>query len=461
MTSESWRSSIATLAKAMEALQISRSLPEDLAGSDLPEDWEAIDGVLGEVVERLKGELPYGAACYAGQMLKPPAIIAQLAYHLAMTINPNNHALDGGLASSEMEKEAIVELSAMVGWHASQESRTLGHLTGGGTMANLEALWVAGKERPGRTILASSQAHYTHQRIASVLQLPCEPIPVDSIGRMDLEALQQRLQRGDVGTVVATLGTTGLGAVDPLDQIADWKLQFDFRLHVDAAYGGYFKLIEEELPEATRRAFQALSRADSVVIDPHKHGLQPYGCGSVLFQDARVGKYYQHDSPYTYFSSDALHLGEISLECSRPGAAAVALWATLKQFPLQPGGLMAQQLRRCRQAAVELRQRLAGSGDWWAPWSPMLDIVVWAPREKTVSESSLRARQIFKESACHGLHVALLEVPKAILEQLDCPMEIDQERLTCLRSVLMKPAHQAAIPWIDTMLRRAWQSTAR
>ncbi|MFM8408452.1 MAG: pyridoxal phosphate-dependent decarboxylase family protein [Pirellulaceae bacterium] len=459
MTSESWRSSIAALAKAMEALQVSRSLPEGLPGPDVPEDREAIDGVLGEVVERLKGELPYGDACYAGQMLKPPAVIAQLAYQLAMTINPNNHALDGGLASSQMEKEAIVELSAMVGWHASQESRTLGHLTGGGTMANLEALWVAGKERPGKTILASSQAHYTHQRIASVLQLPCELVPVDGLGRIDLIALQERLRRGDVGTVVATMGTTGLGAVDPLDKIADWKQQFGFRLHVDAAYGGYFKLIEEELPQATRKAFHAMALADSVVIDPHKHGLQPYGCGSVLFQDARVGQYYQHDSPYTYFSSDALHLGEISLECSRPGAAAVALWATLKQFPLQPGGLMAERLGQCRRAAVELHQRLAASSDWWAPWSPMLDIVVWAPKEKSISESSLRSRRVFIESARRGLHVALLEVPKGILEQLACPMEIDQDRLTCLRSVLMKPTHLAAVPWIDATLQQASQAT--
>lgn len=461
MTSESWRLSIAALAKAMEALEVSRPRPDGLPASDTSEDWKTIDGVLGEVVDRLKGELPYGDPFYAGQMLKPPATIAQLAYHLAMTINPNNHALDGGLASSQMEKEAIQELAGMIGWHTSSGDRTLGHLTGGGTMANLEALWVAGKERPGQIILASSQAHYTHQRIASVLQLPCELVSVDAVGRIDVAALQERLRRGDVGTVVATLGTTGLGAVDPLEQIAELKKQFDFRLHVDAAYGGYFKLLEEELPDATRKAFQAISQADSVVIDPHKHGLQPYGCGSVLFQDARVGRHYRHDSPYTYFSSDALHLGEISLECSRPGAAAVALWATLKQFPLQPGGLMAEQLGKCRQAAVELHQRLTATSDWWAPWSPMLDIVVWAPREKSVSESSFRSRRIFEESARRGLHVALLEVPLGILKQIDCPMEIDRDRLTCLRSVLMKPTHLAAVASIAATLQQAWQATVR
>ena len=55
------------------------------------------------------------------------------------------------------------------------------------------------------------------------------------------------------------------------------------------------------------------------MVDPHKHGLQPYGCGAVLFADPAVGRFYSHDSPYTYFTSDELHLGEISLECSRAG----------------------------------------------------------------------------------------------------------------------------------------------
>ena len=70
-----------------------------------------------------------------------------------------------------------------------------------------------------------------------------------------------------------------------------------------------------------------------MVVDPHKHGLQPYGCGAVLFRDPGVGRFYLHDSPYTYFTSDELHLGEISLECSRPGAAAAALWLTFRLLP--------------------------------------------------------------------------------------------------------------------------------
>src|SRR3989475_3832713 len=168
-----------------------------------------------------------------------------------------------------MEKEAVAALARMIGWHTH-----LGHLCSGGTMANLEALWVAGQLHPGKTVLASTQAHYTHQRIAGVLGIAFETVPCDRGGRMDVQALERRLAAGGVGTVVATLGTTATGAVDPLDTMFDLSRRYDVRIHADAAYGGYFLLVED-LPAETRRAFERIAEAASVVIDPHKHGLQP------------------------------------------------------------------------------------------------------------------------------------------------------------------------------------------
>src|SRR5260370_36784137 len=99
-------------------------------------------------------------------MLKPPHPVARLAYALAMWINPNNHALDGGRAKSAMEKEAVAEIAAMFGW-----KNFLGHLCAGGTMANLEAFWVAGQVEPGKQSLACAQAHYSHQHIRRVPQV--------------------------------------------------------------------------------------------------------------------------------------------------------------------------------------------------------------------------------------------------------------------------------------------------
>ena len=126
------------------------------------------------------------------------------------------------------------------------------------------------------------------------------------------------LQRGDIGTVVATFGTTGAGVVDPLPQILDLQSRYDFRVHVDAAYGGYFTLVDNLAADA-EVSFRCLDKVDSIVVDPHKHGLQPYGCGCILFQDPSVGRFYKHDSPYTYFSSDDLHLERSAWNARVPG----------------------------------------------------------------------------------------------------------------------------------------------
>ncbi len=312
------KESLDVLRRAVEKLDAGfASLPASSAQST---DMGRIAEVLAATAERLQDNYPYFHPLYAGQMLKPPHPVARLAYALAQWINPNNHAIDGGRASSAMEKEAVSALARMFDWSAH-----LGHLTSGGTMANLEALWVAGQLAPGKTLLASEQAHYTHKRVSGVLQLNFEAIPCDARARMDTGALKKRLAQGDVGTVVTTMGTTATGSVDALEEILELRETYGFRVHCDAAYGGYFGLAGN-LAEKTRRAFDHLRDVDSIVVDPHKHGLQPYGCGCVLFRDPEVGHLYKHDSPYTYFTSKELHLGEISLECSRPGAAAVALW---------------------------------------------------------------------------------------------------------------------------------------
>ena len=403
--------------------------------------------VLADVARRLGNNFPYFHPLYAGQMLKPPHPLARAAYALAMNINPNNHARDGGRASSEMEIEAVRQIASMFGW-----TEFLGHLTSGGTFANLEALWMSGKINPKLRIVGSEQAHYTQQRISAVLCLDYTPIAAKGNGRMDLEALETELRKGDVGTVVVTLGTTSIGAVDPLDKIVALRQRYGFRLHVDAAYGGYFKLISESLDGPARSAYAAIGEADSIVIDPHKHGLQPYGCGCVLFRDPGVGRFYKHDSPYTYFTSNQLHLGEISLECSRAGAAAVALWATQQLLPLVPEGEFARGLAQGRAAALEFDRRIRADSRFepFAAGSPELDIVVWKLKAATAEQSSRLAQQVFDACAEQDLHLALVQLPLTWFAHFSSGAN-QNAQVTCLRSVLMKPEHQA---WLDQIWQR-------
>ena len=439
------RESLEILARALDKLDagfahlpgISHSVP----------GAERMEEVLLALAEKLQDNYPYFHPLYAGQMLKPPHPVARLAYSLAMYINPNNHALDGGRATSALEKEALAEIAAMFGW-----KEFLGHLCGGGTMANLEALWVAGQIYPGKKILASEQAHYTHGRISGVLQLPFEKVATDARGRMDVNVLAERVARGDVGTVVTTLGTTATGSLDPLPEILELRKKFAFRVHVDAAYGGYF-VLASNLAENAAKSFARIGEADSIVIDPHKHGLQPYGCGCVLFRDPGVGKLYKHDSPYTYFSSTELHLGEISLECSRPGAAAAALWATQKLLPLERDGEFAKGLQRGREAALQFFLAIESSGKFDAAFAPELDILVFVPNGDSIEEISAKSRRIFEATAREGLHLATAELPVKFWPSLK--PESGRATVTCLRSVLMKPEHLEWVQRIVELLKDA------
>jgi glutamate/tyrosine decarboxylase-like PLP-dependent enzyme len=407
------RGDVDRLRRRAEAL-----LPLGTLAAEEASTAEAERDALAELAARLADNYPFHLPRYAGQMLKPPHPVAWAAYATAMLLNPNNHALDGGPATGQLERECVDRLAAMLGVPEPH----LGHLTSSGTIANLEALWVARELRPGEAVVSGENAHYTHERIGAVLGLAHETLPQDELGRLNLDALGARLGAGGVGTVVATLGTTSLGALDDLDAIAALCAEHEARLHVDAAYGGFFAAVEP---------FPALAHADSVVVDPHKLGLQPYGCGCVLFADPGVGRLYAHDSPYTYFTSGDLHLGEISLECSRAGAAAAALWATLRAVPL------GERLAASREAAL----RVASDGRYEVVVPPQLDIVCPLARRERASEVTVATERAFDSLAADGWHLAKLRVDTAWLRRRHAWIEADADTVTVLRSCLMKPEH--------------------
>ena len=119
---------------------------------------------------------------------------------------------------------------------------------------------------------------------------------------------------------------------------------------------------------------------------------------------------------YTYFTSKELHLGEISLECSRAGAAAVALWATQRLLPLVPGGEFARGLERGGERRWSWTAGCAAMGDFEAPsGSPSgtgRSWTLWCGRfGADSSEASERAQKVFDACARRGLHLALVQLP--------------------------------------------------
>ncbi len=436
---------------------------------------EQFGAAFEEFTGRLADNYPFFHPRYAGQMLKPPHPAAVAGYLAAMLINPNNHALDGGPATARMEREVTAQLAAMFGFGTH-----LGHLTTSGTIANLEALFVARELHPGRGIAFSADAHYTHSRMCGLLGIEGHPVAVDRHGRMDLGALDELLRTGRVGTVVMTAGTTGLGAIDPIHEALGVCQRHGARIHVDAAYGGFFAILanaEAAQEHSAEHAHQqtaggaqelrtgglpaapwrAIAACDSVVVDPHKHGLQPYGCGAVLFRDPGVARFYLHDSPYTYFTSADLHLGEISLECSRAGAAAAALWLTFRLLPPTPDGL-GQVLAAGRRAALAWSALIEESAVLELYQQPELDIVSYFPVTEPAALSRIdQASERILQAGMTGpdpVFVSTLRADAGAFLARHGTVRADAAGARILRSVLMKPEAETYLPHLHERLEQ-------
>ncbi|HLH47003.1 MAG TPA: aminotransferase class V-fold PLP-dependent enzyme, partial [Acidimicrobiales bacterium] len=323
-------------------------------------------------------------------------------------------------------------------------------------------------------LVHGANAHYTHGRMAQVLGVTATAVPAGADGRIDLNAVEDECRRGDVGTVVLTAGSTGVGAVDDVAGAVDLRDRYGVRVHVDAAYGGFFTLLAggdpadagpatvpgtgaagapgvAALDASTAAALRAIAACDSVVVDPHKHGLQPYGCGAVLFADPSVGTLYRHDSPYTYFTSDELHLGEISLECSRAGAAAAALWLTLQVLPLQPDAGLGPILAAGRRAALDWAKRLRHSEVLRLHVDPELDIVTYFPTRSDPAAISAATRSALASGIADAddpVWLSTLAVEPDAFAAAHPDLPAADGPVTILRSVLMKPEHEAAIDWL-------------
>jgi glutamate/tyrosine decarboxylase-like PLP-dependent enzyme len=243
-----------------------------------------------------------------------------------------------------------------------------------------------GDPLPPSVILVAATAHYSWEKIARALGVGSRQllfIPVDDHFRMDPDALWEEIQRLTARDVpilacVSVCGTTEESAIDRLDRVVEVRerarreLGVTFHLHSDACYGGYAASVtwnadggrrtreeihaslelspgeesieEEGWPSADwLAAMEALSRADSVTIDPHKLGYVPYPAGAILFRDRRARELVAVDPPYLLptqgmTSAEDLFLGRFVFEGSKPGAAAAAVWLSHRVLPLDERG---------------------------------------------------------------------------------------------------------------------------
>ncbi|MEV4744119.1 pyridoxal-dependent decarboxylase [Streptomyces sp. NPDC049555] len=248
-----------------------------------------------------------------------------------------------------------------------------GLFVSGGSTANLTCLAVArdhrldGRPQPDARLYCSSQAHPSVAQAAHLVGLTREQLtvlPPDDDLRLDADALAERIGRDRRAglrpfAVVATLGTTGTGAVDPLDRVADVCEEEDLWLHVDGAHGA---AVAGTVRGHSLRG--ALGRADSLTVDPHKWLFQPYEIGCVLlrrpellpetFGVARhaLDQGYLRPAHPAAPACEEVNLSDYGPQQSR-GLRALKLWLSLKTFG-------AAAFRRAIEQGADLAEYAAG-----------------------------------------------------------------------------------------------------
>jgi tyrosine decarboxylase/aspartate 1-decarboxylase len=280
------------------------------------------EAVLEELKRKLHGDFTFQSGRILGSMCTYPHRLARQVYAEFLEKNLG----DPGLfpATAEIEREVIQTLGELLSNpHAS------GNIVTGGTEANVLALWAFKNLRMknGGEIVVPVSAHCSFDKAASLLGFKIVRVGLNNGFQVDVEAARKAITPKTIA-LVGIAGTTGLGVVDPIDELSDLALEHNLLLHVDAAFGGFVLPFLKELGYKTPEFDFSLPGVSSITIDPHKMGLAPIPAGGILFRNEELRKAIAWKVPY-------LAGGEIEQSTfvgTRSGASVIAVWALLRHL---------------------------------------------------------------------------------------------------------------------------------
>jgi glutamate/tyrosine decarboxylase-like PLP-dependent enzyme len=223
---------------------------------------------------------------WAAHMTAAPTL-----YSLIGTLLAGLH--NGNLLSPHLYPKLQAIEEQLLDWLCELFEHPYGHFVPGGSYANLDALWQAKQSNTKRrTVYSSSAAHYSIAKACKLLELELVTIKTSDNEQIDIDALDAACRKKPPLAIVVTAGTSSQGSFDDLSTCATIAKRYKAWLHVDAAWGGSFKIIPE-----CQYLFEGLALADSVSFDPHKAWAQPKPC-SIIFYRHSLNPFVCADSHY-------------------------------------------------------------------------------------------------------------------------------------------------------------------
>lgn len=364
-----------------------------------PENGAELHGLLEFIRDELGSDSQVvGHPHYLAYVAGAANPVAPLAQAMAMMLNPYTGTYTTAPKAVELEDQTIRWLMSMMGWPSSGG----GLLTTGSSLAIFSAVLAARESRPAmvgkRRIYVSDQAHHCFGKALFGAGFTSEETVVlkSSAGRMVTAVAKDAIRRDKaLGLtpimLVGTAGTTNLGRVDPLNELADLCSEEDLWFHVDGAYGGFFKLLDADV-------LKGLERGDSLSLDPHKSLCMPYGTGALLVKDIKSiswprGLNASYMPPY---SDDhrRLEYSDISPELSRDFRG-LRLWLSLKVFGLHA---FREHLQSKWEQARFLAEKISHHQKFELATEPDLSLFAWKLRGDAKGERTQRLFQAINSS---------------------------------------------------------------
>jgi aromatic-L-amino-acid decarboxylase len=334
---------------------------------ELPAEPVGLEALARGCAEVLRHSRQNGHPRMFGYVASPAAPAGVYATLLASALNSNVTSWRSAPSATAVEKTVVRWLAEMIRYAGAGVNEACGGLlTSGGSMANLNALFVAhrtkarefseGGDAPGAggdpshaglwnagapmTVYASDQIHLSIPKAADVLGVGRDNVrvvPSDSDFKIDVRALRELIDADAARglrpfCVVASAGTVSTGAVDPLGEVGRVARERSLWFHVDGAYGALAASAE------TKRAlFEGLAEADSVSLDPHKWLYTPLDCGCLLYREpesaraAFAGTEEGYIKVFEQSEEEAHAFWDYGVELSRPFRA-LKVWAILSYY---------------------------------------------------------------------------------------------------------------------------------
>ena len=250
-----------------------------------------------------------------GSMCSAPHPIAREVYIKFLETNLGDPELFPGI--KQIESKLIQFIKELL--HAPKNAA--GQIVSGGTEGNITAMWIAKKLSGKKEIILPQSAHFSFQKIASLMDMKLVSVPLTKQYTLDFTKVNGKITK-DTAAVLGIAGSTELGTIDPLPELSDICFDENVFFHVDAAFGGFVIPFLQKLGYDVPEFDFQLKGVSSIAVDSHKMGYSAVSLGTLIIREDKWLDLISVESPYI---SVKKHAGILGTRSGGPVAAAYAV----------------------------------------------------------------------------------------------------------------------------------------